>query len=86
MITPTHNTWRQQLCKFTPANHAKSEDQLPSVLEGVPEHDLKLTVMGDLNAKVGLAEEGEERTIHYAEVLGMVEGSGLLSFVLRVAL
>jgi len=66
----------------TPTNHAKSEvDQLPS-LEGVPEHDLKLTVMDDLNAKVGQAEEGEERTIHHVEVLGMVEGSGLFSFVL----
>ena len=53
---------------YAPTNDAKSEakedfyDQLQSVLEAVPEHDL-LIVMGDLNAKVGQVEEGEERTI-----------------------
>ena len=50
---------------YAPTNDAESEakddfyDQLQSVLEGVPKHDL-LIVMGDWNAKVGQAEEGEE--------------------------
>ena len=49
---------------YAPTNDSESEakedfyDQLQSVLEAVPEHDL-LIVMGDLNAKVGQVKEGE---------------------------
>ena len=51
-----------QIQVYAPTNNANSEDfynQLKSVLEAVPEHEL-LIVMGDWNAKVGQAEEGEE--------------------------
>ena len=73
---------------YVPTNDAESDakddfyDQLQSVLEGVPKHDL-LIVMGDWNAKVGQAEEGEETSIGKYPLSGGVRndnGEGFVDF------
>jgi len=67
-------------------NDAESEakddfyDQLQSVLEAVPKHDL-LIVMGDWNAKVGQREEGEETTIGKYPLSGGVRNDNGERFV-----
>lgn len=77
---------------YAPTNDAESEaiiinkqkrtllyDQLQSILE-VPEHD-PVIVMGDLNAKVGQLEEGEERTISKHPLRGGVRNDNGERFV-----
>ena len=71
---------------YAPTNDAESEakddfyDQLQSVLEGVPKHDL-LIVMGDWNAKVGQAEEGEEGIIGKYPLCGGIRNDNGERFV-----
>ena len=71
---------------YAPTNNAESEanddfyDQLQSVLEGVPKHDL-LIVIGDWNAKVGQSQEGEERTIGKYPLCGGIRNDNGERFV-----
>ena len=71
---------------YAPTNDAEFEakddfyDQLQSVLEGVPKHDL-LIVMGDWNTKVGQAEEGEETTISKYPLRGGIRNDNGERFV-----
>jgi len=71
---------------YAPTNDAESEakddfyDQLQSVLEAVPKHDL-LIVMGDCNAKVGQREEGEEKPIGKYQLSGWVRNDNGERFV-----